>query len=53
VPHVVAQLALLPLHSYGEQPGEPAEPAASSVQVPNDPATLQASQLPLHAALQQ
>src|SRR5439155_1507747 len=52
----VAGQALVPLHSYGEQLGEPVAPPARLVQVPlaeAPAATEHASHEPLQAALQQ
>ncbi len=43
---------LAPLQTYGLQLGLPTEPAATTVQVPRPPATLHASQLAPHEALQ-
>jgi hypothetical protein len=42
-----------PPHTYGEQAGLPVLPAVRTEQVPTEPATLQASQAPPHAVLQQ
>jgi hypothetical protein len=46
---LTGQLAVPPLHKYGEQLGVPAEPAARSVQLP----PVQTSQLPEQGVLQQ
>jgi hypothetical protein len=50
---LVGQLVVEPLHTYAPQLGVPCVPDASVVQVPTDPETLQASQAPPHALLQQ
>jgi hypothetical protein len=50
---VVPQLAEEPVHTYGPQEGLPALPEATGPHVPMLPATLQASQAPPHAVLQQ
>jgi hypothetical protein len=42
----------VPLHTYGEQLGLPVEPEDMLVQVPREPARLQASQAPEQAVLQ-
>ncbi len=52
---VVGQLALEPLHRYGEQLGLPAEPPVTFAQVPSvdaPAATLHASHAPLQVVLQ-
>jgi hypothetical protein len=47
------QVAVLPLHTYGEQLGLPVEPEDMLVQVPKEPVRLQASHAPAQAVLQQ
>jgi hypothetical protein len=49
----VGQEAEEPLHTNGAQVGLPALPEATGLHVPTLPATLHASQEPLHAVLQQ
>lgn len=49
---LAGQFAEVPLHTYGEQDGEPADPELSTVHVPSAPVTLHASQPPEHVALQ-
>jgi hypothetical protein len=50
--HEVGQAELEPPHTNGEHDGLPAEPIATSVHVPAEPATLHALQEPAHAPLQ-
>jgi hypothetical protein len=50
---VAPQLAEEPLHTYAPQEGLPVLPEATGLQVPTLPVTLQASQAPPHAVLQQ
>jgi hypothetical protein len=49
---VVGHDALFPLHRYGVQAGLPDDATGRNVQVPTEPATLQASHAPPHVVSQ-